>query len=97
MDLFDFQEETFDESYCPKRLIEFKRYRETMKGNSLNTIKSYTLDIIILLKYLYKNNYNNIFHYNKFIIIIFFIIYNFYNNILIITFFNNLISIISSF
>ena len=52
MDLFDFQEETFDESYCPKRLIEFKRYRETMKGNSLNTIKSYTLDIIILLKYL---------------------------------------------
>ena len=52
MDLFDFQEETFDESYCPKRLIEFKRYRETMKGSSLNTIKSYTLDIIILLKYL---------------------------------------------
>ena len=53
MDLYDFQEiTTTTESEYPKRLKEFVKYRETMKGSSTNTIKSYCLDLIIMFKYL---------------------------------------------
>ena len=49
-------------------LFFIKRVKKVNEKENKNIIN------IILLKYLYKNNYNNIFHYIKFIIIIFFII-----------------------
>ena len=52
LDLYDFQETDIDEKDYPERLTEFAKYMETMKGSSYNTIKSYSRDIAIFLRFL---------------------------------------------
>ena len=52
MNLSDFREDSVMNQKYPEPLLNFITYLETMKGSSKNTISSYVLDIMILLKFL---------------------------------------------
>jgi site-specific recombinase XerD len=56
MDLRDFQDKNINNEEYPERLNSFIKYMETMKGSSNNTIISYTMDIIMMLKFI-KNKH----------------------------------------
>lgn len=52
MNLSDFREDSVMNQKYPEPLLNFITYLETMKGSSKNTISSYVLDIMIMLKFL---------------------------------------------
>lgn len=52
MDLRDFQDKNINNEEYPERLNSFIKYMETMKGSSNNTIISYTMDIMMMLKFI---------------------------------------------
>ena len=52
MKLSDFRENNVLNEEYPEPIIKFIEYSETLKGRSKNTINSYVLDLMIMLKYL---------------------------------------------
>ena len=52
MNLLDFQDKNFNNEDYPVRLNSFIKYLETMKGSSDNTIISYTMDIMMMFKFI---------------------------------------------
>ena len=52
MNLLDFQDKNVNNEEYPQRLNSFTKYLETMKGSSNNTIISYTMDIMMMFKFI---------------------------------------------
>ena len=52
MNLLDFQDKNINNEEYPERLNSFTKYLETMKGSSSNTVISYTMDMMMMFKFL---------------------------------------------